>query len=155
MVKISVGSKEECNWELPDELYYHPKDHIWAKVEGDLVRVGLDAFGAYAAGRIQQLRTFPKGRQVRKDQAFGNLESGKFIGPLRAPVAGEIVDINQEVVSNPSKINDSPYEAWIAVFKPANLEEDLKDLPHGEEGIKAWMDKEIEEYKKKEILKCE
>ncbi|WP_457556306.1 glycine cleavage system protein H [Candidatus Pyrohabitans sp.] len=155
MVKVSIGTKEECNWELPDDLYYHPKDHIWARVEGDVVVVGLDAFGAYAAGRIQHLRTFPKGRKVRKDQAFGNLESGKFIGPMRAPVAGEIVEINQEVVSNPSKINESPYEAWIIKIKPSNLEEDLKDLPHGEEKIKAWMDKEIEEYRKKEVLKCD
>ncbi len=156
MVVISVGSKEECKWELPDEFYYHPKDHIWVKVEEDnLVRVGLDAFGQYAAGTIQKLRTFPKGRKVVKDKAFGNLESGKFIGPLRAPVSGEIVEINQEVVSNPSKINEAPYENWIAVIKASNLEEDLKDLPHGEEAIKAWMEKEIEEYKKKDVLKCD
>jgi len=155
MVTVSLGSKEECNWDLPEELYYHPKDHVWARVEGDKVTVGLDAFGQYAAGTIQQLRTFPKGRKVRKDQAFGNLESGKFIGPLRAPVSGEIVEVNQDVVSDPSKVNESPYENWIAVIEPENLEGDVEDLPHGEEKIKEWMDKEIEEYKSKEVLTCE
>lgn len=153
MAEFKFGSKAECNWELPDDLYYHPKDHIWAKVEGENIRVGIDQFGQYAAGNIQHLRTFPKGRTLRKDQAFGNLESGKFIGPLRAPVAGEIIDVNQEVLSNPGIINNAPYDNWIAVFKGSNIEEDLKDLPHGKK-IKAWMEKELSEYDSKGILKC-
>jgi hypothetical protein len=39
---------------LPDDLYYDRKEHIWARLEGEGVRAGLDAFGVCAAiaGRV-------------------------------------------------------------------------------------------------------
>ncbi len=155
MVTIKAGTKEDCIWGLPDEFYYHEKDHIWAKVEDDKVTFGLDAFGTWAAGEIKQMRTFPVGRTLRKNQAFGNIESGKYIGPMRAPVSGKIIEVNTDVVSNPSKVNQAPYENWVIVIEAGNLDEDLKGLPHGKEGIEKWMKAEIDDYASKDLLKCD
>ncbi|MDO8735601.1 MAG: glycine cleavage system protein H [Thermoleophilia bacterium] len=155
MALLSAGTKEECNWDLPDDFYYHRKDHVWAKVEGDRVRMGLDAFGIWAAGTLAQMRTFPAGRAIRKDHAFGNIESGKFIGPMRSPVSGKILEVNDEVVATPSKVNDDNYNNWIVLVEPSNLEEDLADLPHGEEAIRAWMEAELEDFKSKDLLSCD
>lgn len=155
MALISAGSKEECRWDFPDDFYYHKKDHVWAKVEGDHVRMGLDAFGQWAAGTLAQMRTFPAGRAIRKDHAFGNVESGKFIGPMRSPVSGKILEVNDEVVSNPSMVNDDNYGNWIVLVEPSNLEEDLADLPHGEEAIRQWMEAELEEFRQKDMLNCD
>jgi len=155
MALISAGTKEECNWELTDDFYYQKKDHVWAKVEGDRVRMGLDAFGVWAAGDLAQMRTFPAGRAIRKDHAFGNIESGKFIGPMRSPVSGKILEINDEVVANPAKVNEDNYGNWIVLVEPSSLEEDLSDLPHGEEAIKSWMAAELEDFKSKDLLNCD
>jgi glycine cleavage system H protein len=155
MALISTGTKEECSWDFPDDFYYHKKDHIWAKIEGDLVRMGMDAFGQWAAGTLAQMRTFPVGRAIRKDHAFGNVESGKFIGPMRSPVSGKILEVNDTVVSTLSMVNDACYNNWVVVVEPSNLEEDLSDLPHGEAAIKEWMEAELEDFKQKDLLSCD
>ena len=155
MTLISAGTKEDCNWELPDDCHYQKKDHIWARVEGDQVRMGLDAFGQWAAGTLAQMRTFPEGKAIRKDHSFGNIESGKFIGPMRSPVSGKIVAVNSEVVGNPSMVNDDCYANWIVLVEPSNLDEDLADLPHGEAAIRQWMESELEDFKQKDLLNCD
>jgi glycine cleavage system H lipoate-binding protein len=52
-------------------------------------------------------------------------------------------------------VNDDNYNNWIVVVEPSNMEEDLADLPHGEEGIKQWMEAELEEFRKKDLLNCD
>ena len=111
--------------------------------------------GQTAAGKILSLKTFPVGKSVRKDHTFGTIESGKYVGPMKAPVSGEVVEINQEVLKDPSIINDAPYKNWIILIKPTNIEEDLKDLIHGKEAIYNWIIEEIDDYIRKDLLSCE
>src|SRR3989337_331780 len=97
------------NFYLPDDLYYDRKDHLWARVEEGMVRVGLDQFGQKSAGTVAYVKLLPAGRPVAKGRAFGSLEAGKYIGPLKAPVAGKIAQVNQEVLDNPSLVNTDYY----------------------------------------------
>ncbi len=155
MARIEFGSKEECRWDLPDDLYYHKQDHIWARKDGAKVYLGVDQFGQYAAGQIQYMKIMPIGRKFKKEKTFGSLESGKYIGPMRAPVGGTIIDRNENVINNPKKINDLPYESWVICIEPEKFDEDIEGLPHGEESIKEWMHAELNEYKEKELLECD
>ncbi len=155
MAKIEFGTKEECRWELPDDFYYHREDHIWARKDGDKVYFGVDQFGQYAAGEVQYLKIMPAGRKFKKNKTFGSLESGKYIGPMRAPVGGEILEVNDAVIKSPKMINESPYENWVVCMKPEQFDTDAADLPHGEEKIKEWMQVELEDYKSKDLLKCD
>ncbi|MFQ6136083.1 MAG: glycine cleavage system protein H [Candidatus Hydrothermarchaeales archaeon] len=140
---------------LPDEFYYIRRDHIWTKVEGDKVRIGLDQFGQCSAGRVAYIKIKPKGREIEKGRPFGTLECGKYIGPLKAPVSGVILEVNEAVLQNPELVNDDPYgEGWMIIAEPSNFEEDSKDLVHGED-VKEWLEKEIVEYRKKGLLQCE
>jgi len=137
---------------LPDELYYDRKDHLWAKVEGGLVRVGLDMFGQKAAGTVAYIKLFPPGRKVSKGRAFGSLEAGKYVGPLRAPVGGTIKETNEKVLANPRLVNTDPYgDGWFVVLEPSNLEADLADLVHGAE-VQSWLENELREYREKGLL---
>jgi glycine cleavage system H protein len=138
---------------LPDELYYDRKDHLWARIEEGKVRVGLDQFGQKAAGTVAYIKVFPPGRNVVKGRAFGSLEAGKYIGPLKAPVNGRIGEVNQEVLANPKLVNTDPYgQGWFVVIEPSNLEPDLQDLVHGAEAIQAWLEAEIREYREKGLF---
>lgn len=139
------------DFELPDELYYDRKDHLWAKIEGEKVRVGLDAFGQRAAGKIAYIKIRPAGSTVQKGRAFGSLEAGKYIGPLRAPVSGKILEVNDEVLKNPSSVNEMPFERWMIVIEPNNLEEDLKDLVHGEQ-VQGWLEEEVDRYEREGLF---
>jgi glycine cleavage system H protein len=140
-------------YELPDELYYDRKDHLWSRIENGNVRVGLDSFGQQAAGTVAYIKLMPVGRPVRKGRAFGSLEAGKYIGPLRAPVNGKLIEHNQAVLQDPPLVNKDPYgQGWFVVIEPSNLEEDIQDLAHGNQAITEWLTNEIEDYRAKGLL---
>ena len=138
---------------LPDDLYYDRKDHLWARLEEGRVRVGLDQFGQQAAGTVAYIKLMPMGRTVTKGRAFGSLEAGKYIGPLKAPVNGKLVETNPEVLANPRLVNTDSYgQGWFVVIEPSNLEPDLVDLAHGPE-VQTWLENEVREYREKGLLK--
>lgn len=132
-------------FELPDDLYYND-DHVWVKIENGKVRLGLDDFGQHIAGKILFARTRPVGREIVKGKSFVSIETGKWVGSLKSPVNGKIVEVNPKLKSKPTLINEDPYgEGWMVIVEPSNLDEDLKDLHHGPEDVKAWMEKEMAE----------
>lgn len=138
---------------LPDDLYYDPKDHLWSRPEGGRVRIGLDQFGQRAAGTIAYIKLLPTGKQVSKGRAFGSLEAGKYIGPLKAQVNGCIVEVNPEVLAEPVLVNKDPYgRGWLVVIEPGDLAGDLADRVHGADAIQAWAEKEYREYKEKGLF---
>lgn len=140
---------------LPDELYYDRKEHIWGRVEPGGVRAGLDAFGACAAGSFAYIKLLPTGRQVQKGRPFGSMEAGKYVGPLKAPVSGTILEHNAEVLANPRLANTDHYEnGWFVVIAPSSLDADLADLAHGPD-VQPWLAAEVKEYEEGGKLKPE
>ncbi|MBI4316892.1 MAG: glycine cleavage system protein H [Chloroflexi bacterium] len=138
---------------LPDDLYYDRKDHLWARLEDGKVRVGLDYFGQKAAGSVAYIKLMPEGKNVAKGRAFGSLEAGKYIGPLKAPVGGKLVEVNAEVLARPSLVNTDPYgQGWFVVIDPSGIEADLSDLAHGPD-VQPWLEAEVQDYRAKGLLK--
>ncbi|MEX2705686.1 MAG: glycine cleavage system protein H [Candidatus Freyrarchaeum guaymaensis] len=135
---------ESVTVNLPDDLYYH-NDHCWVRVENGKARIGFDDFGQATAGKILFVRLKPEGKTIEAGKSFGSIETGKWVGPLRAPISGTILEVNPEVKKKPTIINEDPYgDGWLIVVEPTNLEPELANLVTGD-AIKAWIDKEIEE----------
>jgi glycine cleavage system H protein len=139
-------------YNMPDELYYH-KEHAWAKVLDDgNVLCGLDDFWAKEAGDAVSVDLPFEGDEVKQDETCGKVQTAKWIGKLCAPVGGEIIEVNTALEDDPSLINKDPYgEGWIMKIRPTSLEEELKNLYHGE-SVPGWIKDEIkraEEEKKK------
>lgn len=140
--------------ELPGDLYYARRDHFWARLEDGKVRVGLDMLGQESAGPVKHIQLKPVGTVVAKNRMFGTIEAGKYVGALRAPVAGTLVEVNEKVVQTPSLVNSDPYgEGWFVVIDPTSLEADLKDLVYGEDEVQAWLEQEVKDYRMKGLLK--
>ncbi len=155
-IETLVIEENDDVWTFPIDRYYWIGDpgHIWFLIEEkDRIKVGLDEFGAVHAGPIISLRIFPVGRLVKQGKLFGTLESGKWIGPLRVPLTGLITDINQNVIEEPTIINDHCYdEGWIITLKPTNLKElnnpfIAKPNEEGKEKLKKFIKNEIEKIK--------
>ena len=130
--------------EFPDDLYFH-RDHMWVKIEGENVRVGYNDWAQEAAGKLVNLNTRKVGRSVKAGKTLGTVESGKWVGPLKAPVDGEILEVNQEVLKNPSLINEDPYgTGWVALIAPSDMETDKGELIPGSdrEVLGAWLTEE-------------
>ncbi len=136
-------------YNLPDELYY-TKDHTWARVEDDgTVTVGLDAFGARAAGTIEFIDLPMEDDEFETGEAFGSLESAKWVGGLLMPVSGSVSAVNEGIEDELGLLLEDPYgEGWLIKIKPSNLKDDLKTLVHGTD-VGQWLKKEIANRKKK------
>ncbi len=132
---------------FPEDLYFH-KEHYWAKVEGDIVIIGVSDFAQKLAGTIKRVVTLEEEDEIVRDKPIGTLSSGKWTGKLYAPISGEIVEVNEDIEDDPNLINEDPYgEGWIIKVEPSDLEADLANLMKPGPEFEAWMKKEIEEKK--------
>ena len=104
----------------PTELKFAPS-HEWVKVESDgTLAVGISDHAQEALGDIIFLE-FPKvGRVVAAEEAVAVVESVKAASDIYAPVAGEIVAVNDALADTPEAVNNEPYASWMFKIKPAN-----------------------------------
>ncbi len=115
------------DYEFPDDLYYD-KEHVWARVEGNVVTIGMTQFGQDLAGEIVYVEVPRVGRTVKKGEPIMSMESGKWVGRIKSPVSGEIVEANEEIEWESTLINEDPYgEGWLAKIEATDLGE-LDDL---------------------------
>jgi glycine cleavage system H protein len=107
-----------CN--LPDELLYDVENHIWFQEYGDgTVKIGMTTVATAMAGKLVAFTPKRVGKTVKAGKSCGTMESGKWVGPAKSAAGGEVVAVNDEMVSNPSLANDDPYAAgWLVVLKP-------------------------------------
>lgn len=126
--------------DLPEDLYYLVEKHVWARLEPDgRVRVGLTDVAQSMAKTIIAVRPKAVGRTLARAQSAGTVESGKWVGPVPAPVGGEIVEVNAAVGATPSLINTDPYgEGWLVVMRPSDWETDRASLATGAEGVERY-----------------
>ncbi len=104
--------------EVPSDLKY-TKSHEWVKDNGDgTVTVGITDHAQEALGDIVFVETPEIGRQVDAEEACAVVESVKAASDIYAPVAGEIVAINEALADTPDAINQSPYdEGWLFALR--------------------------------------
>lgn len=134
-------------YEMPDRLYYS-KDYAWVNREGDLLRVGVIDFAVKLAGKIEYVDLPLKGEHYNRNEIFGSVESGKWVGEMLMPLSGEIVDTNELLLENPSVVYDDPYgEGWLIVVNPDDID-DLDALMSDPEEIKKWLETEIKAAEK-------
>lgn len=125
-------------YEVREGLYYS-ENHVWVKVEDGKVRVGITDYAQKNLKQIINISLLDPGSTVNAGDAFGSVESLKAAVDLISPVSGTIKEVNGEVQSNPSLINEDPYgRGWLVVIEPSNLDEDLKKLMTAERAAE-WL----------------
>jgi glycine cleavage system H protein len=97
----------------PDDLKYH-EEHDWARVEGDEATLGITWFAADALGDLVHFEPPEVGASVTKDQSYGEVESVKAVSDVIAPLSGEVLAVNEQVIGEPETVNDDPYgNGWL------------------------------------------
>lgn len=135
-------------YEFPDDLLYD-KEHNWARVEGNRVTQGMTALGQALAGEIVYAEVPRVGRAVEQGQPFMSLESGKWVGRIKAVVSGKIVQANQDLEWESTLINDSPYDrGWFAVIEMANPAELESLFRPSDPAYQAFVQEEAAKYGK-------
>ncbi|TDD09518.1 glycine cleavage system protein GcvH [Nonomuraea deserti] len=117
---------------IPEDLSY-TKEHEWVSgvEDGLTVTVGITAYAADALGDVVFVQLPEVGSIAEPGDSVGEVESTKSVSEIYTPVGGEIVDINQAIVDDPSLANSDPYgDGWM--FR-VRMEGDPEDLLSAEE----------------------
>lgn len=120
-----------CN--LPDDLLYDVENHIWFQEVGDgNVRLGMTTVATALAGEIVAFTPKKVGRSVKAGKSCATIESGKWVGPAKTVAAGEIIEVNEALVSKPNIANQDPYSAgWMVIIKPEDWASAKAELTPG------------------------
>ena len=132
-------------YNMPDELHYE-QNHYWVRQEGDLLVMGMDDFAQKLAGDVVFVQLPDEGKTLKIGKKFAQVESGKWLGKVYAPVNGELAGVNEELEKNPALINQDCYgKGWMYKIKPDDKGE-LANLIYGQEAVEKWLLAEIEKY---------
>jgi glycine cleavage system H protein len=111
----------------------YTKNHEWAKLDEGLAVVGITDYAQEQLGDIVYVELPQPGDTVEKSQSFGIIESVKAASDLFAPIGGEVMAINEELVGRPELVNQDPYEGgWMVKVQPED-EMQMDDLLTAEE----------------------
>ena len=127
------------NCDIPEGLFYMIDKHVWARVDGGLVTVGMTDVAQNLAKSIIAVTPKRPGKTVARGRSIATVESAKWVGPVPAPVTGEIAEVNSALESSPGLINSDPYgDGWVARLRPADWDAEVGDLASGREGVEAY-----------------
>ena len=112
----------------PDDLRY-AEGHTWSELlDDDLVRVGITDHAQEELGDIVFIELPELDRNYTSGEECAVVESVKSASDIYCPITGEIVEVNEDLVNSPEKINADPYgDGWIFIIKPDDPAE-LDDL---------------------------
>ena len=94
------------------------KQHEWVSAEGDVATIGITKHATEMLGDIVFVELPNKGNNIEKEDQVGVVESTKAANDVYTPISGEVVERNQSIVDDPSKINSDPEnEGWFFKLK--------------------------------------
>ena len=97
------------------------EEHEWLRIEGDTVVVGITEHASTQLGDVVFVELPEEGLMVSKDDEIVVIESVKAASDILAPLHGEIIEINEALSDEPSKVNEDPMgDAWFFKMKPSD-----------------------------------
>ena len=115
--------------EFPERLLYDVENNVWAELEGETARVGVNAIIGWLSGRIASVSFKERGESVSRGRSLGAIEGPRHFDVVRSPLTGEILEYNGAVKERPMLLNRDPYRAgWFAKVRPLRLLEEAKFL---------------------------
>lgn len=109
---------------MSEKMY--TKDHEWIEViENGLVYIGISNYAVTQLGDIVFINPGEEGDTLVLNESFADVESVKAVSDILSPIDGEIVEINEELLDAPEKLNESPEETWIVKASYVELNEEL------------------------------
>ncbi|QDD62232.1 glycine cleavage system protein GcvH [Streptomyces albidoflavus] len=105
----------------------YSKEHEWLSAAEDGVStIGITEYAAGALGDVVYAQLPEVGETVTAGETCGELESTKSVSDLYSPVSGEVTEINEDVVNDPSLVNTAPFEGgWLFKVRVSEEPDDL------------------------------
>ncbi len=117
---------------FPDDLIYS-SEHTWARIDGDIVTVGITDYAQDKLDEILSLELYPVDSSVEQGEPFGVIESVKVTTELISPVSGDIVSVNEDLADDVGILNSDTYDTgWMITVEISDTGE-LDNLMDAEE----------------------
>ncbi len=124
-----VVTHDKFEFRIPTADYWFNENDVWVRPLGGVARVGISDYMQQSLTDINFVDAPAMDLTVEQFGELGTLESSKAVFEVVAPVAGTVVAVNPEVISNPTLINEDPYgKGWIVELKLGNWPEDRELL---------------------------
>jgi len=102
---------------FPEDLKY-TKEHEWVRIEGDVATIGITEFAQGELGDIVYVDVTTVGEDLAPDEVFGTVEAVKTVSDLFMPLAGQVMELNESLDSQPELVNSDPYgDGWMIRVK--------------------------------------
>ena len=112
---------------IPEDLKY-TKEHEWVKVDGDTALIGITDYAQSELGDIVFVEMPNVGDKFSQNDTVGTIEAVKTVADIYSPIDGTIIEINQDIESDPELVNSDPYsKGWLIKMKFSNSS-DFKNL---------------------------
>jgi glycine cleavage system H protein len=97
-----------------DELLYS-EEHLWVRDEGDhTVTLGMTDYAQSQLGDLYHVELPNEGDDIANSEPFGSVECARLVTDLYAPFGGRVLEVNEEVLNDPTVVNASPYQkGWM------------------------------------------
>ncbi len=96
----------------PNDLKY-TSTHQWVRVEGNIAVIGITQYAQEQLGEIVYIDLPRPDDDMTSGEVMGSVESVKSISDLYTPVSGKVIEINEDLIDEPAKINEDPYVSWM------------------------------------------
>ncbi|MEI7832728.1 MAG: glycine cleavage system protein GcvH [bacterium] len=96
----------------PNDLKY-TSTHQWVRVDGNIAIIGITQYAQEQLGEIVYIDLPRPDDDMTSGEVMGSVESVKSISDLYTPVSGKVIEINEDLIDEPAKINEDPYVAWM------------------------------------------
>ncbi len=118
----------------PSDLLYLIEHQVWARLDDDgLVTMGITALGVRLSGEIYMCRPKGVGMVIEQGRSMGVVELAKSIVSVKAPLSGEVVEVNTLLRDQPERVHQDPYGAgWLLRIRPSALDNERLALVTGE-----------------------
>lgn len=114
----------------PENLKYH-KEHTWVRVSGKKATIGITDYAQEALGDIVYIELPEVDAPIEANSVIAEIESTKTTSSVISPVAGTVIEVNEDLSEAPEIMNEDPYgKGWIAVINMTDESEaeDLNDV---------------------------
>jgi glycine cleavage system H protein len=141
-----------AGYELRADRLYDPESNLWIALrEPAAARIGFDPLGAETAGDIVAISFAPRGSWLARGEVLASIEAAKFVGPVRSPLSGRVVNHNSALAERPDAINADPFGSWLVELgeiEPAQL----GALLAGRERVAAWFEQALQRFRREGAL---
>lgn len=128
---------------MPLGVFFHP-GHTWVRIhDKGTVTVGADDFAQKVLGRIDRVRLPQVGQELKSNSPAFSVVQGQKEATFAAPVNGTVLEVNENLLRNPTLLKDQPYKGgWVMRVKPSSIGDDLKSLTIADKAV-LWLKKEV------------